>query len=106
MDHGGCVETIKPTYHSRPTYLVDRVIHYGVANMPGGVPRTSTFALSSAILPYVIELANAGLAGAVRANLELAKGVNAAGGRITHPAVAEALGVECAPLDEVLQEDS
>lgn len=106
VDQGGCVETIKPTYHSRPTYLVDRVIHYGVANMPGGVPRTSTFALSSAILPYVIELANAGLAGAVRANLELAKGVNAAGGRITHPAVAEALGVECAPLDEVMQEDS
>jgi len=105
VDQGGCVETIKPTYHSRPTYLVDRVIHYGVANMPGGVPRTSTFALSSAILPYVIELANRGPRGAVRANLELAKGVNAAGGRITHPAVAEALGVECAPLDEVMQED-
>ena len=60
VDQSGCVETIKPTYHSRPTYLVDRVIHYGVANMPGGVPRTRTFALSSVILPYVIELANAG----------------------------------------------
>jgi alanine dehydrogenase len=103
VDQGGCVETIKPTYHTKPTYVVDGVIHYGVANMPGGVPRTSTFALSSAILPYVIELAGSGLEGALRAHHELAEGINVAGGRITHPAVAEALGVECATLDEALQ---
>ncbi len=102
VDQGGCVETIRPTYHTKPTYVVDGVIHYGVANMPGGVPRTSTFALSSAILPYVIELASSRLSDALRTHPELAEGLNVAGGRITHPAVAEALGVECAALDEVL----
>ncbi|MFC1491803.1 alanine dehydrogenase [Nitrospinota bacterium] len=102
VDQGGCVETIRPTFHSRPTYVVDDVIHYGVANMPGGVPRTSTFALSSVILPYVVELANLGLEDAVRAHPELAEGVNVAGGRVTHPAVAEALGAKYTPLDEVI----
>ena len=102
VDQGGCVETIKPTYHSKPTYVVDGVIHYGVANMPGGVPRTSTFALSSAILPYVVELAGMGVKEAVCAHPELAEGVNVAAGRITHPAVAEALGVKPTPLSEVL----
>jgi alanine dehydrogenase len=101
VDQGGCVETIRPTYHSRPTYVVDGVIHYGVANMPGGVPRTSTFALSNAILPYTLELANLGAAEAVRAFPELAEGLNAAGGRITHPAVAGALGMKCAKVEEV-----
>ena len=70
--------------------------------MPGGVPRTSTFALSSAILPYVIELAGSKLSDALRTHPELSEGLNVAGGRITHPAVAEALGVECAALDEVI----
>ena len=102
VDQGGCVETIKPTYHSKPTYVVDSVIHYGVANMPGGVPRTSTFALSSAILPYVVELAGMGVKEAVCAHPELAEGVNVVAGRITHPAVAEALGVKPTPLSEVL----
>ncbi len=102
VDQGGCVETIKPTYHSRPTYLVDGVIHYGVANMPGDVPRTSTFALSSAILPYVIELASLGVEEAARAHPELGEGVNVYDGRITHPAVAEALGAKHAPLDELI----
>ncbi|MBT3820274.1 MAG: alanine dehydrogenase, partial [Nitrospinaceae bacterium] len=78
VDQGGCVETIKPTYHSKPTYVVDGVIHYGVANMPGGVPRTSTFALSSAILPYVIELAGSKLSDALGEHPELAAGLNVA----------------------------
>ncbi|MBI3127247.1 MAG: alanine dehydrogenase [Candidatus Tectomicrobia bacterium] len=102
VDQGGCVETIRPTYHSKPTYVVDGVIHYGVANMPGGVPRTSTFALSAAILPYTLELANLGAAEALRALPELAGGLNAAGGRITHPAVAEALGMKYARVEEVV----
>ena len=102
VDQGGCVETIKPTFHSKPTYVVDGVIHYGVTNMPGGVPRTSTFALSSAILLYVIELANLGVEEAVRAHPELGEGLNVFDGRITHPAVAEALGMKCASLDELI----
>ena len=102
VDQGGCVETIKPTFHSKPTYVVDGVIHYGVANMPGGVPRTSTFALSSAILPYAIELANLGVEEAARVHPELREGVNVYDGRITYPAVAEALGVKCASLDELI----
>ncbi len=102
VDQGGCVETIRPTYHSRPTYVVEGVIHYGVANMPGGVPRTSTFALSSAILPHVMDLADMGLEEAVRARPELAEGLNVADGRFTHPAVAEALGAKYTPLDEVI----
>ena len=101
VDQGGCVETIRPTYHSNPTYVVDGVIHYGVANMPGGVPRTSTFALSSAILPYALEIANLGAVEAVRAFPELAEGLNAAEGKITHPAVAEALGMEYTKVEEV-----
>ena len=102
VDQGGCVETIRPTYHSRPTYVVEGVIHYGVANMPGGVPRTSTFALSSAILPHVMDLADMGLEEAVRARPELAEGLNVADGRFTHPAVAEALGAKYTPLGEVI----
>jgi alanine dehydrogenase len=102
VDQGGCVETIKPTYHSKPTYVVDDVIHYGVANMPGGVPRTSTFALSSAILPYVIELATLGVEEAVGVHPDLAEGVNTYGGRITHPAVAEALGAKHVSVQEVM----
>jgi len=82
--------------------LVDGVVHYGMANILGGVPRTSTFALSSAILPYVIDLARLK---SVRGNWThpaLRGGLNVAGGRITHPSVGEALGVECTTLDEVL----
>ncbi len=101
VDQGGCVETIRPTFHSDPTYLVEGVVHYGVANMPGVVPRTSTIALSNAVLPYTLELANSGLKEAVRRNPHLADGLNVAGGRITHAGVAEALGVEGASVREV-----
>jgi alanine dehydrogenase len=90
VDQGGCVETIRPTTHSRPTYLVDGVIHYGVANMPGAVPRTATFALTNATFPYLEELCARGIIGALRANPSLARAVNCYRGEVTHASVAEA----------------
>ncbi|HET6680003.1 MAG TPA: alanine dehydrogenase, partial [Gemmatimonadaceae bacterium] len=94
IDQGGCVETIKATTHENPTYVVDGVIHYGVANMPGGVPRTSTLALTNATLPYAVQLANKGWQKALRENAPLAKGLNMHEGKITYPGVAEAFGLE------------
>ena len=102
VDQGGSVATIHPTTLLDPTYLVSGVVHYGVANMPALVPRTSTFALTNATLPYVLELAGAGLVAAVRHNPALAKGVNIWRGRVAHPAVAEALGEPATPLDALL----
>ena len=102
VDQGGCVETIRPTTHGEPTYLCEGVVHYGVANMPGVVPRTSSIALAGAVLPYVLELAGAGLRAAAADNPHLAEGVNVAEGRITHPGLARALGVEGAKVQEVL----
>jgi len=93
VDQGGCIETTRPTTHSNPTFLVDGVIHYCVANIPGTVPRTSTYALSNATLPYVVNLANMGAEAAIQADPSLAKGVNIHKGKITYPAVAEALGL-------------
>lgn len=97
IDQGGCFETSKPTTHQDPVYLVDGVIHYCVTNMPGNVARTSTFALTNVTLPYALNIAKRGLAEAVRRDPALAKGVNVCAGRITHPAVAAAIGGE--PLD-------
>jgi alanine dehydrogenase len=94
VDQGGCVETIRPTTHENPTYVVDGVIHYGVANMPGGVPRTSTLALTNATLPYALQLANKGWKKALRDNPALVKGLNVTGGQVTYQAVAEAFGLE------------
>ncbi len=91
VDQGGCVETIRPTTHSEPAYVVDGVVHYGVANMPGAVPRTSTFALTNATLPYLLALANKGLKDAVT-DAALKKGVNIHKGRVTHKRAAEAVG--------------
>jgi alanine dehydrogenase len=102
VDQGGSVETIRPTTLLDPTYVVSGVVHYGVANMPALVPRTSTYALTNATLPYVLELAGRGLAGAVRANAPLGKGVNIWRGRVVHPAVAEALGESATPLPALL----
>ena len=102
VDQGGSVETIRPTTLLDPTYVVSGVVHYGVANMPALVPRTSTYALTNATLPYVLELAGRGLAGAVRANAPLGKGVNIWRGRVVHPAVAEALGEPATPLPALL----
>jgi alanine dehydrogenase len=93
IDQGGCVETMKPTTHENPTYVVDGVIHYGVANMPGGVPRTSTLALTNATLPYAIQLANKGWKKALRDNPALLKGLNIADGKVTYAAVADAFGL-------------
>jgi alanine dehydrogenase len=94
VDQGGCVETIKPTTHEDPTYVVEGVIHYGVANMPGGVPRTSTLALTNATLPYAMQLAGKGWKRALRENEALLKGLNITDGKVTYPGVAEAFGME------------
>jgi len=102
VDQGGSVETIHPTTLLDPTYVVSGVVHYGVANMPALVPRTSTFALTNATLPYVLELAGRGVAAAARGNAALGKGVNIWRGRVVHPAVAHALGEKTTPLDSVL----
>jgi alanine dehydrogenase len=102
VDQGGCVETIRPTTHSNPTYRVHDVIHYGVANMPAAVPRTSTFALTNTTLPYVERLAAEGLVAAVRAEPALAEGANVWGGEIVCEGVAESLGLPYRPLEDVL----
>lgn len=90
IDQGGCVETIKPTSHSNPTYVKHGVIHYGVTNMPGAVPRTSTYALTNSTLPYALQLAAKGYPAALENNQPLRHGVNIERGRIVHPVVAEA----------------
>ncbi len=92
IDQGGCFETSRPTTHADPTYIVDGIVHYCVANMPGGVPRTSTFALNNATLPYVLQLADLGWKPALVADPHLRNGLNVSEGRLTHPQVAEALG--------------
>jgi alanine dehydrogenase len=102
IDQGGCFETSRPTTHSDPVYEVDGVTHYCVANMPGAVPVTSTFALTNATLPYVLALADDGLQGALQKLPGLKPGVNVAAGKVTHPAVAEGVGVEYTPVEEVL----
>jgi alanine dehydrogenase len=93
IDQGGCFETSHPTTHAEPTFVVDGVIHYCVANMPGAVPRTSTFALTNATLPYVRALAGLGWEEAFKRDSGLAAGLNVHAGKITHPAVASALGL-------------
>ncbi len=102
IDQGGCFETSHATTHSDPVFLVDGVIHYCVANMPGGVPVTSTKALTNATLPYVEAIADRGLRDAVAADPALAKGVNVLGGKVTYEAVAQAHGLEFTPLDAAL----
>jgi alanine dehydrogenase len=92
VDQGGCVETIKPTTHADPTYVVDGVVHYGVANMPGAVPRTSTFALTNQTLPYLLKLAEKGLE-ALHDDPALMLGLNTHQGKLTCLGVAEAFGL-------------
>jgi alanine dehydrogenase len=96
IDQGGCVETSRPTTHSKPTFIVHDVIHYCVTNMPGAVGRTSTYALTNVTLPYVLQLAKKGLEKAIRESPALAQGVNVRDGRVTNPAVAATFGLECA----------
>jgi alanine dehydrogenase len=93
IDQGGCAETSRPTTHAEPTYVIDEVVHYCVANMPGAVARTSTFALNNATLPFMLAIADKGPLGAMAADPHLRNGLNVHAGRITHPAVAEALGL-------------
>jgi alanine dehydrogenase len=98
IDQGGCFETSRPTDHADPTYVCDGIVHYCVTNMPGGVPRTSTLALTNATLPFVLALAGKGWLAAIRDDPHLAAGLNIHAGRITHSAVAEALGRSWAPV--------
>jgi alanine dehydrogenase len=102
VDQGGCIETTRPTTHENPTYVVDGVIHYCVANMPGGVPRTSTIALTNATFPYARRLARHGWREACRHDPGLRLGLNVIEGKVTYPGVAEAFGLEHAPVDGLL----
>ncbi len=102
VDQGGCIETTHPTTHSNPTFLVDDVVHYCVSNMPGAVPRTSTYGLNNATLPYMVKLANMGAVEAIRRDPALAKGVNTFKGHITYPAVADAFGLPWKAIDDIL----
>jgi alanine dehydrogenase len=102
VDQGGSVETIRMTTHSDPTYVVHDVVHYGVGNMPGAVPRTSTYALTNVTLPYAVAIAERGLEDAVREDPALARGVNVYGGSVTNEAVAQAHGLEFAPLSSLI----
>jgi alanine dehydrogenase len=95
VDQGGCVETIKPTTHDDPTYTIDGVVHYGVANMPGGVPRTSTLALTNATLPYALKLAGYGWKAACSGDPALARGLNVVDGQICYGGVGEAFDLPC-----------
>jgi alanine dehydrogenase len=102
IDQGGCFETSHPTTHSDPTYEVDGITHYCVANMPGAVPITSTYALTNATIPYVLHLATGGVHTATTENVGLKLGVNVAGGEVTYAPVADAVGVAYRPVDEAL----
>jgi alanine dehydrogenase len=102
IDQGGCFETSKPTTHEEPTYEVDGVVHYCVANMPGAVPRTSSFALNNATLPFTLSIANKGVKDALNDNKHLMNGLNVCRGHITYEAVARDLGYDYMPADEAL----
>jgi len=92
IDQGGCIETSKPTTHANPTYIVDDVVHYCVANMPGGVPRTSTLALNKATLPFLTKLANDGYEKALKNDKNFLEGLNVCKGSVTYKAVADVFG--------------
>jgi alanine dehydrogenase len=102
VDQGGCIETTHPTTHTDPTYVVEGVVHYGVANMPGAVPNTSTLALTNATLRYGLAIADKGWRKAVLDDPALAKGVNVLDGKITYRPVAEAHGLNYTPLEKLL----
>ena len=102
VDQGGCIETCKPTTHDHPTYVVHGVVHYCVANMPGAVPQTSTFALTNVTRPYAKRIADQGLVEAVRSDKALARGVNTYGGSVTYEAVARDMGYPYVPLADAL----
>ncbi len=103
IDQGGCAETSRPTTHSHPTYVVDGVVHYCVANMPGAVPRTSTFALTNVTVPFVLALADKGFPRALADDPHLRAGLNAHAGSLVHPAVAQALSIDYVPAETALK---
>lgn len=102
VDQGGCIETARPTTHEDPVYVIDGVVHYCVANMPGAVPRTSTIALTNATLPYVRKIAGKGWRAACRESEPIKRGLNVVDGKVTHPGVAEAFELEYCDSDEVV----
>ena len=102
IDQGGCFETSRPTTHSYPTYNVDGVLHYCVANMPGAVPKTSTMALTNATLPYAVQIANRGWKKAMTMNPEIKYGANVIQGKVTYEGVAKAFDLDCIPIDNLL----
>jgi alanine dehydrogenase len=102
IDQGGCFETSKATTHGDPIYIVDGVVHYCVANMPGAVPKTSTMSLTNATLPYALEIANKGWRTAMAENIEIRRGANVINGNITYKGVADAFGLEYVPIDGLL----
>ena len=102
IDQGGCVETSKPTTHGDPTYIVDDVVHYCVANMPGGVPRTSTLALNKATIPFLTKLADKGYEKALKEDKNFLKGLNIFKGHVTYKAVAHAFGYKYVSPKEII----
>ncbi|MBV1857409.1 MAG: alanine dehydrogenase [Nannocystaceae bacterium] len=102
VDQGGCIETCRATTHDAPTFVEEGIVHYCVANMPGAVPQTSTIALTNATIPHAIAIANRGVAAAAKANVHLARGINTLAGATVCKPVADAHGLEYAPLDSVL----
>jgi alanine dehydrogenase len=103
IDQGGCIETSRPTTHQDPTFVVDGVVHYCVANMPGVVPRTATQALNNATLPFVLAIADRGFIEALRRDPDLANGLNIHAGRVVHAAVARDLGYEHQSVEEIVK---
>lgn len=101
IDQGGCIETSRPTTHSNPIFLEENIIHYCVTNMPGAVPRTSTFALTNATLPFALEIATKGLLKAAAGNKALERGINVHAGKICNPEVAASQGRKCQPFIKV-----
>jgi alanine dehydrogenase len=106
VDQGGCIETCKPTTHEDPTFIIDDIVHYCVANMPGAVPYTSTLALTNATLPYAIQLANKGWRKACEENQELKLGLNVANGKVVYRGVAEAWDLPFHEVESVLAEEA
>ena len=102
IDQGGCVETSKPTTHANPTYIVNDVVHYCVANMPGGVPRTSTLALNKATLPFLLKLADNGYQKALKDDKNFLEGLNIFKGNVTHKAVADVFGYKYVSPEKAL----
>jgi len=102
IDQGGCFETSRPTTHADPVYVVDGIVHYCVANMPGAVPRTSTYALNRATLPFVAALAGRGIVAALQADPALRNGLNICRGAVTRREIADALGYPCVEARDAL----